>query len=157
MNYRNDGYEEYRARSGGFGADEGIREAPTGELVKELFSNAQVLLREEVRLAKLEVRSEAKKAAKAGGLFAGGGVLLHTSLLLFAGFLVAALWGAMPLWASALIVFVLFAGAGAAAVFFGKKRLELVEPERTVRSLKEDKEWAKDTMQSVRSHRHGNA
>lgn len=136
---------------------EALRERPTGELLKEFFENGQLLLKEEIRLAKAEARVEAKKAARAGAAFGAGGLFLHTALLLFAGFCVALLWGAMELWAAALIVFVVFAAIGVGAVLYGKKRLQTLEPDRTVRSLKEDKEWAKDTMQSIRSHRHANA
>ena len=134
-----------------------LHDRPTGELLKEFFSNGQLLLKEEIRLAKVEARAEAKKAAKAGAAMGAAGVLGHTALLLFAGFLVAMLWGAMALWVAALIVFALFAGGAAVAFFYGKKRLQHLEPERTIKSLKEDKEWARDTMQSIRSHRHGNA
>jgi hypothetical protein len=132
-------------------------ERPTAELVKEAFSEARLLVKEELRLAKAEAKTEARKAARAGAGFGAGGVLLHLALFPFVACLVAIFDAFLPLWLAALVVTVLVAGAGGAAIFYGKKRLETLEPERTVRTFKEDKEWAKDTMQSIRSHRHGNA
>ncbi|MBX5480587.1 MAG: phage holin family protein [Myxococcaceae bacterium] len=137
--------------------DGDLRAMPTGDLVKDVLANAQILLREEIRLAKAEVREEAKKAGRAGAAFGAGGVLVHTALLAFAAFLIAVGWGLMPLWLSALIVCAIFAAAGGIALFYGKKRVETLEPKRPVQSLKEDRKWARDTMQSVKSHRHANA
>lgn len=149
-------FENHGSRDRPFAGD-GLEHRPTPDLLKEFFHEGQILLKEEIRLAKTEVREEAKKAGKAGAALGTGGVLLHTALLLFAGFLVAVGWAVMPLWLSALIVFALFAIAGAVALLYGKKKLEHLEPQRPVQSLKEDKEWASDTMRSIRSHRHGNA
>lgn len=138
-------------------AGDGLQSQSTGELLKEFFNEGQILLKEEIRLAKLEAKAEAKKTAKAGALAGAGGVLLHTALLVFAAFLVAVGWTFLPLWVSALIVFVLFAIVGGVALMLGKNRIEKVEPDRPVRSFKEDREWASDTMRSIRSHRHANA
>src|SRR5688572_1828965 len=53
----------------------------TRELVKELFDDAQSLARDELRLAKLELKEEAKKAARASVSTGAGGVLLHGAFL----------------------------------------------------------------------------
>ncbi|HKW78968.1 MAG TPA: phage holin family protein [Candidatus Limnocylindria bacterium] len=52
-----------------------------------------------------------------------------------------AIW--LPLWASALIVLLLFVGAAAFAGWRGYKRLELHGPTRTINSMKEGMRWAK--------------
>src|SRR6266850_357815 len=54
---------------------------------------------------------------------------------------VIAIW--LPLWASALIVFVLFIGGVALSGWRGYKNLELHGPTRTINSLKETVRWAK--------------
>lgn len=157
MEYR--GEERGRARPGRreFRTDGDLRERSTGELLKEFFEDGQVLVREEIRIARAEMKEEAKKAARGGAAFGVGGVLLNTALLTFSAFLVAVGWSFLPLWLSALIVTVIWAIAGGAALLYGRERMKRLEPESTVRSLKEDKVWAKDTMQSIRSHRHANA
>ena len=154
MDYRYDEGFPSRFDGDGLRADE---ERPTAELIKELFAEGRVLVKEELRLARAEAKVEAKKAARAGAAFGAGGVLMHLALFPLVACLVAIFDAFLPLWLAALVVTVLVAGAGAAAIFYGKKRLETLEPERTVRTFKEDKEWARDTMQSIRSHRHGHA
>jgi hypothetical protein len=49
----------------------------------------------------------------------------------------------LPLWASALIVLLLFAGLAALTGWRGYKKLELHGPTRTINSFKETMRWAK--------------
>lgn len=148
---------DYEYRRGERRVDGDVRSRSTPDLLKGFFEESSVLLKEEFRLAKIEATREAKKAAKAGASLAVGGVILYVALFAFAGFLIALGALVMPVWLSALIVTVLFAAVGGALVLAGKKKLETVEPDRALTSIKEDKEWARDTMQSIRSQRHGNA
>jgi hypothetical protein len=136
---------------------ERLDDRPLADLIRELMQEGQTLLREEARLAKAEIRAEAKKAAKGGAAIGAGGALLHTALLLLAATLV--LLGAtfLPEWVSALIVTILFAAGGWAAVSWGKKRLSGAEPARAVENIKEDGRWAKETMRSIKSERHAHA
>lgn len=156
MHIHEEGYGRYRT-DGARGNGDPNAERSTGELLKDLVENARILASAEVRLAKAELKEEAKKATRAGAAFGAGGVLLHTTLLLFAAFLVALLALAMPVVVAALIVTVLFGAAGAGAMFWAKKKVRDIYPDQTVRTLKEDKVWAKDTMQSVRLERRVNA
>lgn len=154
MEYREEGYRRERRRDF---RDASLRDRDTGELLKELLAQAQVLVREELRLAKVEAREEAKKAARAGAGFGVGGALLYVALLVGAAAMVAAWWIILPLWASAVIVCGFFAIVGGIALAYARERAKKLELERTVRTLKEDRQWAKDTMQSIRSHRHASA
>ena len=152
--------DEPRRRAGDPDVDPEVypmEERPIGELVSELFAEGKTLLREEVRVAKAEVRAEAKKAARAGAALGAGGVVLHAALLLVAATLVLALDTFLPAWLSALVVTVLFAVGGWAAISYGKQRLAETEPSRAVKNLKEDGRWAKETMRSIKSNVHGNA
>ena len=65
---------------------------------------------------------------------------VHVTLTVLAIALIA-IW--LPLWASALIVFLLFIGAAALSGWRGYKNLELHGPTRTINSLKETVRWAK--------------
>ena len=49
----------------------------------------------------------------------------------------------LPWWASALIVFALFAGIAALTGWTGYKKLDLRGPTRTINSVKETVRWAK--------------
>lgn len=136
---------------------DGLADRPTADLMKELFEDGQELLRQEVRLAKAEIREELKRAARAAGMIAGGGAVFYAALLAGAATLIAIGATVLPLWLSALIVTVLLGAAGGVAVVMGRRELQQLEPERTVKSLKEDRQWAKETMQSIRSSRHAHA
>ena len=110
-----------------------------GELVSQLTSDLGQLTRQELALAKAEVKEEATKTGKAAGMLGGAG---------FAGYMVAlfvsiALWWALANgmdegWA-ALIVAALWAVVGAVLYSMGRARLKSVhpKPERTVQTLKE--------------------
>ncbi|MEU0333514.1 phage holin family protein [Streptomyces sp. NPDC006193] len=116
-----------------------------GELLAEVTSDVQTLLRQEVELAKAEVREEAAKAGKAAGLYGGAGfggymVALFASLAAMYG-----LANVMDTGWAALIVTAVWAVV--AAVLFAKGRSRMREvspkPEQTVETLKEDAQWAR--------------
>ena len=64
--------------------------ASVGELFSEVAEDLSTLMRQEVELAKAEVRESATRAGKGAGLLAGAGISGHM-VLLFAS--VAAWWG----------------------------------------------------------------
>ncbi|MFL5345594.1 MAG: phage holin family protein [Hyalangium sp.] len=151
--------------SPGFDSDSGFRTAateepsqPIKELVSEFLEQGRRLVRAEVRLARAEVRHELKKTTAGAGLTAGGGLVLLLGAFTFVAFLVIALAGVMPLWASALIVAVVLLAAGAGLTWFGLQRLKTIHgPTKTIQTLKEDSQWASRTMQSMKSQMHGHA
>jgi hypothetical protein len=61
-----------------------------GELLADVSQDMTTLLRQEVELAKAEIKQSATRAGKGAGMFAGAGVAGHM-VLLFAS--VAAWWG----------------------------------------------------------------
>ena len=70
-------------------ADE-VRNSSLGELMRQVTADLSTLMRQEVELAKAELRQEGKKAGKAAGLFGGAGfggymVALFLSIALWAG------------------------------------------------------------------------
>lgn len=137
--------------------DAGLRDRPIGELVGDLVEETQGILRDEIRIAKSELREEARKAARAGAGFGAGGVLLHAALLAGAAAILAAFALVVPVWAAALITMGIFGFVGLVALAYGRAELQRLEPARPVDRLKEEGEWAKRTMRSVRSSRDANA
>src|SRR5919197_2280259 len=132
---------------------------PTKELLKEFFAEARVLMQEELRLAKAEIRSETRNVPRAGAAFGVGGAFLHVALFAIAACLVAVFDGALlfQAWAAALIVAVLFAFFGLIALAYGKSRLKQLRAPNAMKQFKEDREWATDTMRNIRSRRQANA
>ena len=112
-----------------------------GDLVTSLSEQTSALVRDELRLARLEMTSKAKYAGLGAGLFGGGALFA----LLGIGTLVAAavlgLATAMPGWAAALVVAGLLLAAAAVSALLGKKEISQAVPavpEETVASVKDD-------------------
>ena len=116
-----------------------------GDLVSELTGDLSKLMRQELELAKAELREEAAKAGKAGGMLAAAGFAGYMTTVLISLALVFALGAVMPLGWAALIVAVVWGIAGGVLYSSGRAKLRTVnpKPERTVATLKEDAEWAK--------------
>ncbi|MFD4033274.1 phage holin family protein [Streptomyces sp. NPDC058637] len=116
-----------------------------GELVGEISDDLTQLVRGEIELAKAELKQEATKAGKAGGMLAGSGYAGHLMLLMGS---LAAIFGLAHIvdlaWA-ALIVTGFWAALGGVLFMVGRKRMRAVQvkPERTAETLKEDARWAR--------------
>jgi hypothetical protein len=127
-------------------ADRALRERSTADLVKDLSRQASALVRQEIQLAKTEMTEKATDAGVGGAAFAGAAVSALLALGALTAFLILAFATAMPAWAAALIVTVLWAIVGGALALFGREKLRDMGgpvPEKTVETLKEDIEWLK--------------
>jgi Putative Actinobacterial Holin-X, holin superfamily III len=118
-------------------------EESVGGLISEVAGDLSTLMRQELALARAELREEAVKAAKGGGLLGAAG-LAGWMVLLFASLTVVwALDEAMDTAWAALIVTGVWALIGIALYLAGRARLREVNPvpEQTIEQLKEDKRW----------------
>src|SRR5690242_14640976 len=120
-------------------ASRDVSRASVGELIGEVTRDMSTLMRQELALAKAEVKEEAVKAARAGGMlgaagFAGYMVLLFASIALWWG-----LANVMDQGWAALIVTGVWAVIGAVLFVVGRRRLSDVNPtpEQTVETVKE--------------------
>ena len=77
-----------------------------GEIVSEVTSKAQLLVREEIELAKAEVTAKVQKLAKGAGFFAGAGVLAVFGLIYLFHFLALGIadWTGLKDWVGYAIV-----------------------------------------------------
>jgi nitrate/nitrite transporter NarK len=109
-----------------------------GDLLGEVTRDVSDLMRQEVALAKAEVRQSATKAGKGAGLFGGAGYAGHLTVLFLS---LAAWWGLGHVidiaWA-AVIVAIVWAIVAAVLFVLGRRELKAVRgaPE-TVDSLKQ--------------------
>ncbi|MYT80910.1 Putative Holin-X, holin superfamily III [Streptomyces sp. MnatMP-M77] len=117
-----------------------------GELVAEISGDLTQLVREEVALAKAEVKESATRAGKAAGLLTGSGYAGHLMLLMGSLAAVFGLAHVVDLAWAALIVTGFWALLAAVLFMVGRKRLKAVsvKPERTVETLKEDARWVRN-------------
>lgn len=120
----------------------GIRSIP--EILQDVLSNIQDIVRAEVRLAKAELGAELNRA-RSGGLLIGVGTVaaIFSSLFLLLA-CVYALGLVIPDWAAALVVAAAVGVAAAVTLGLGLKRLKTIEAApKTAASLQENVRWAK--------------
>jgi uncharacterized membrane protein YqjE len=117
------------------------QEHSTGELVKMLSEQVSVLIRDELKLARLEMTSKGKQAAIGTGMFGVSGVVAAYGVGCLLACAIIAISGAIAAWLAALIVgAALLAVAGCAAAL-GRQRLHKAAPpvpEETVASVMAD-------------------
>jgi uncharacterized membrane protein YqjE len=120
-------------------------DASIGELVSRVATDLSTLVRQELALAKAEVKQEATQAGKAVAMFGVGALgglltLVFLSVALLFGLVEA---GLAP-WLSALIVALLWGVIAGVTALLGRNELKRIDPpERTIRTVKEDVEWLK--------------
>jgi Putative Actinobacterial Holin-X, holin superfamily III len=128
---------ETHAVTGENGRDVG--NVSVGELFGQVAQDLSTLMRQELDLAKAEVKQEVTKTGKAAGMLGAAGFAGYM-VLLFAS--IAAWWGLANVmdqgWA-ALIVTAIWAVIGAVLFAVGRRQLKEVnpKPERTVETVKE--------------------
>lgn len=119
----------------------------TGQ-IKYLLSDARLLVRQELELARSEVNEKVSHLKRGAGFLAAAGGLVFAGVL---GLCAAAMWLLaiwMPLWLSALIVSAIVLIAGGLLFTAGKKDVEPknLTPDRTVDSLRRDQRLVKEHM-----------
>ncbi len=117
-----------------------------GEIIGEITQDLSRLFRQEVELAKAEVKQEATKAGKGVGMLAGAGLAGLMVIILLSFALVYALAAIMPQGWAAVIVAVLWAILGAVLYSMGRKQLKTVNPvpQQTTETMKENAEWLRN-------------
>jgi uncharacterized membrane protein YqjE len=128
-------------------------EPQLGDLFRQLAQDSATLVRQEMALAKAELRENVKSVARDTAKIAVGAVLAAVGALVLVLFLVLLLGDALgKYWLGALIVGLLFAIVGAVLAMGAMKRLkqDSITPDQTLQTLKEDKQWLQSEMKQVR-------
>jgi uncharacterized membrane protein YqjE len=131
--------------------DNGLREQPMGALFKQLSDDLSTLVRQELKLAQVEMTEKGKRAGLGVGLVGGAGVFGLLASAALTTCVIAALSTGMEVWIAALIVTVVYAAGAAALAMNGKNRVTEAAPpvpEQTIETVKEDAQWAKTQLSS---------
>jgi hypothetical protein len=131
-----------------------LREQPIGELLKQLANESTTLMRQELELAKAEMREKAGKAGPGFGMWGAAGLVGLLAAGALTAFLILALDGAMPNWLAALLVGLVYAAIAGVLYVNGKHRVEDAGspvPQKTIESVKEDVQWAKHPTTSAKT------
>lgn len=159
--------------SSGGSAQSELREQSVGELVKQLAEETTSLVRhelelarseasrageavvtlarQELQLAKAEMAEKGRTAAPGLGMVGGAGAVGLLAAGALTACLILALDGIMPNWLAALLVGLVYAAVAGALYYAGKARVQdagPLVPEKTVETIKEDVEWAKNQIGS---------
>jgi Putative Actinobacterial Holin-X, holin superfamily III len=108
-----------------------------------------VLIRDELKLAQLEMTSKGKQAALGAGMFGAGGVAAVYGVGCLLACAIIALSGVVTAWLAALIVGAALLAAAACVALVGKQRLQRATPpvpEETAASVKADVEEIKERI-----------
>ena len=109
-----------------------------GEIVSDISTDLTTLIRQEMDLAKVELKQEVGKAGKGAGLLGGAGVAGHLVLVFLSLALMLLLDNWMPVELGALITALVWAVVAGVLAMSGRKALEESNPQlpKTQQSLK---------------------
>ena len=125
------------------------QEASLGELFADLADKTGTLIRQEAALVQTELTSKAVSAGRNIGYLAVGAFVAYTAVLVLVAALVAGLYALnIPVWASALIVGVIFAIVAYVLINSALTALKKTQwaPKESIESIKEDAQWLKNQV-----------
>jgi uncharacterized membrane protein YqjE len=116
------------------------------QILQDIFTNVQEIIRSEMRLARTEIGEETSKALRAVAVLGAGlilGMYAVGFLLLSIAYALAAV---LPDWLGPLIVGLIVGVIATALIVIGRGRIKTVSPvpQKTIASVKEDAQWVKD-------------
>jgi uncharacterized membrane protein YqjE len=116
-----------------------------GEIVGDISSNLSTLVKQEMDLARSELKQEIARVGKGAGMFGGAGLSGHFALFFLSFALTFLLDNWMPVELAALIVGLLWAAVAAFLALRGRAEVKAATPPLPVtqQTLKEDAQWAR--------------
>ena len=124
-----------------------------GGSVKQLVSDVGLLIRQELESARAEMAEKAKTAGVGAGMLSGSALAAIFTLTCITALIVVALAYVVPLWASILIVTILWGITTAVLGLVGKQKVADAAPfvpEQTIANVKEDVEFARSERSARR-------
>ncbi|HSP38343.1 MAG TPA: phage holin family protein [Frankiaceae bacterium] len=125
------------------------QEASTGELFGRLSQQMSTLVRDEIRLAQLDLTEKGKRAGLGAGAFGGAAAFGYLALATLIAAAVLGLAEAVPAWLSALIVGLVLLVVTGVLALFGKKKVRSATPPMPTEAV----EGLKRDVQTVKEHR----
>jgi uncharacterized membrane protein YqjE len=121
--------------------DRTSEDASIGELVQRLSHQTATLVRQEMRLATVELQEKGKRAGKGAGMFGGAGIVALYGVGALIAAAIVGLGTLLEPWLAAVIVGVVLLAVGAILGLSGKKQVDQATPplpERARESTKRD-------------------
>lgn len=125
---------------------EQIHDKSLGELLSELADHSASLVRDEIALARQELREKVRDFRTAVMLLAVGAVGALIAVMSLCAALVLILTAYMKPWQSALLVGIVLSLIAGALLALGLSQMKHTDlkPEQTLETLEENKEWLKE-------------
>jgi len=123
------------------------------DLMRDLSQQSTELIRQEIELAKAELRAKGKSAGVGAGMFGAAGLIAVFGVGALTACVVLALATAVDAWLAALIVAVVYLAAAGVAALVGRGKVQEATPpapEQAIASTKEDVRWTKQRAQAAR-------
>ena len=116
-----------------------------GQIVGDITSDMSTLVRQEIDLAKSEMKQEVSKLGKGAGMLGAAGLAGYFTLFFLSFALTYLLDNWMPVELAALIVALLWGIVAAVLAARGRKEIKQANPQLPVtqQTIKEDVQWAK--------------
>jgi Flp pilus assembly protein TadB len=123
------------------------QERSTGELVKLLTEQVSALVRDELKLAQLEMTRKGKEAGSGAGMMGGGGLIALYGVACLIACAIIALSHVIAAWLAALVIGVALLVIAAIVAALGRRRMRRASPAmptEAVDSIKADVEQIKE-------------
>lgn len=123
------------------------QELSTAALVKQLSEQVSTLMRDELKLARLEMTRKGKAAGTGAGMLGRAGLIALYGVACLVACAVIAIAGAVTAWLAALIVGIALLAAAGIAALLGRSRLQRATPpvpQEAAESVKADVEEIKE-------------
>lgn len=129
------------------------QESSLRPLLNQLAQDSAALVKQEINLAKAEVRESVRQTAAGATRIAIGAAIGAVAGLVLTAFLVILIGELLGnYWLSALIVGLVLALVGGILAMAGVRRFRTVSvtPERTIETIREDAAWAKQEVDDLK-------
>jgi uncharacterized membrane protein YqjE len=128
---------------------EELSERSVGELVQQVSQQTATLVRQEMRLAQVELQEKGKRAGIGAGMFGGAGLVALYGVGAVVAAVIMLVATAIEPWVSALIVGVVLLATAGIVALLARRQVEQAtppKPERAMESMQDDVEHVKERV-----------
>jgi uncharacterized membrane protein YqjE len=118
-----------------------------GDLVQRVSQQTAALVRQEMRLAQVEMQEKGKRAGMGAGMFGGAGLVALYGVGALIAAVILLIGTAIEPWLAALIVGVVLLAVAGVLALLGRKQVDRAtpaKPERAMESVQRDVEHVKE-------------
>jgi len=131
-------------------AGRAVQERSTGDLVKQVTEQVSLLMRDELKLAQLEMTGKAKQAGTGMGMIGGGALIALYGVACLIACVIIAISHSLQAWLSALIIGVALLVVAAIVSAIGRNKMRQGSPPMPTEAV----ESVKTDVQAIKEKAH---